>query len=141
MITTTVPGMVLYVDGKTLAQPIRVELAYDAENDPLVVTATFHTGADDPKVWTVGRELMMRGATSRTTYGDGDVRFRFEGQILNRLMICLRSDGGHADVGLRQTEVVAFLNRTQKACALGDEPVEAILDRELADLFKEGDQA
>lgn len=142
MINATIAGVVMQVDGKRIGNaPIHVELSYDEENDPLVVTATFHAGDDDPRVWTFGRELMMRGVCSRTTYGEGDVRFRFEGGHLNRLMVCLRGDGGHADVGLRQTDVVRFLNRTADLCRLGDEPVGAILDRELADLFKEGDQA
>lgn len=136
MIESQIQGTVLRNNGERIMERIGVRLSYDVENDPLVVTMTFQAAGQGPVDWAVGREQMMRGVVSLTAYGEGDVRFKHESAI-GRLLICLRSNYGHADVGVRQASVVQFLNRTADLCHLGDEPVAAMLDRELEELFGE----
>jgi hypothetical protein len=135
MIQHTVSGTILKLGDRRFQVQIPVEMAFDEENDPLAISMIFKVPDQEEVCWTMGRELVMRGATSSTPYGGGDVRFRSEPD-LNRVLVCLRSAGGHADIGLDRNELIAFLNRTQSACKLGDEPLDDLIDQELKELLE-----
>ena len=135
MIQHTVSGTILKVGDQHVRMPVQVEMAFDEENDPLAVQMIFQAQDEDEVCWVMGRELIMRGVTSVIPHGTGDVKFRAEPH-LDRVLVCLRSPGGHADVGLNRTELIDFLNQTQAACKLGDEPIEALMDQELKELLE-----
>lgn len=136
MIQDVINGTVLQVGTESVSQEVEVELAFDEENDPLALMMIFRVEGEDEVCWTMGRELAMRGVMSLGPYGGGDVRFRAD-YSNNRVMMCLRTPGGHADVALNREELIDFLNRTQAVCKLGEEPIEALMDQELADLLGE----
>lgn len=135
MIQHTVSGTVLKVGDQHVRIPVPVEMAFDEENDPLAVQMIFKVEDEDEVCWIMGRELVMRGSTSALPYGTGDVRFRVEPHF-DRVLVCLRSPGGHADIGLNRTELIDFLNRTQAVCKLGEEPIEDLMDQELKELLE-----
>ena len=135
MIQHTVSGTVLKQDGGYVSVPVDVEVAYDEENDPLAIQMIFKAEGQPEVCWVMGRELMMRGATSRFPYGSGDVRFRAEPEF-DRVLVCLRTPGGHADIGLNRTELIDFLNCTQAVVPLGREPLDDLIDQELKELLE-----
>lgn len=135
MIQHTVSGTVLKSGNQHTSLPIEVEMAFDEENDPLAVQMIFKVEDEEEVCWVMGRELVMRGSCSALPHGTGDVRFRAEPH-LDRVLVCLRSPGGHADVALNRAELINFLNRTQAVCKLGDEPIEALMDQELKELLE-----
>lgn len=136
MIRETIPGNVFRSGGQRVNIPIEVELAYDEENDPLAVQMIFRVAVGEEEVcWVMGRELVMRGSTSLTPYGTGDVRFRFDPPS-GSVLVCLETDEAHGDVALDRDALIRFLNATQAACKLGEEPIEALMDRELKEMFE-----
>ena len=135
MIQHTVPGTILKVGDQHVRMPVQVEMAFDEENDPLAIQMIFKVEDEDEVCWVMGRELVMRGATSMIPYGTGDVRFRAEPH-LDRVLVCLRSPGGHADIALNRADLIDFLNRTQSVCKLGDEPIDDLIDQELKELLE-----
>lgn len=135
MIQETITGTVLKTGNQRVRIPVEVEMAFDEENDPLAVQMIFKADGEDETCWVMGRELIMRGSCSALPHGMGDVKFRAEPD-LDRVLVCLSSPGGHADVALNRTELIGFLNQTQAVCKLGDEPIEALMDQELKELLE-----
>lgn len=136
MIQHTVSGTVLKSGNQHTSLPIEVELAYDEENDPLAVQMIFKdVNGEEEVCWVMGRELVMRGSVSLTPYGTGDVRFRFDPPS-GSVLVCLETDEAHGDVALDRDALIRFLNATQAACKLGEEPIEALMDRELKEMFE-----
>lgn len=135
MIQHTVSGHVLKTGGMSVNTPVDVEMAYDEENDPLAVQMIFKVEEEAEVCWVMSRELIMRGTTSRMPYGAGDVRFRAEPEF-DRVLVCLRTPEGHADIGLNRTELIDFLNCTQSVVPLGREPLDDLIDQELKELLE-----
>lgn len=135
MIQHTVSGTILKAGNRHVRMPVDVEMAYDEENDPLAVQMIFKAEAEGEVCWIMGRELVMRGVTSETPYGTGDVRFRAE-PYFDRVLVCLRTPEGHADVALNRSDLIDFLNQTQSVCRLGDEPIDDLIDQELKELLE-----
>lgn len=130
MITNQVRGIILKSNGETCYVPFEATFEWDPE-DPLAVEIVI----EDGNVWTIGRELLQRGATSLASVGDGDVRIKKEGPVSSRLLVCFRSPEGHADVGFNQPHVVRFLKRTEAVCLVGEEDIDAQLDEALEDIL------
>jgi hypothetical protein len=136
MIQHTISGTVFRSGGQRVNIPIEVELAYDEENDPLAVQMIFKdVNGEEEVCWVMGRELVMRGSVSRMPYGAGDVRFRFD-PLSGDVLVCLKTDEAHADVSLDRDGLIRFLNATQDACKLGDEPLDDLIDQELKELLE-----
>lgn len=139
MIEAKFEGRLLVTNNTRLDEALSIELYFDEENDPLAVQMVFKHDEDEV-CWTVGRELLMRGSVSRAPYGSGDVGFRAEPNK-NRILACLKSPEGHADIGLPQDEVIRFLNRTMAACRFGgieeEETVSGHVDALIAEIFEE----
>lgn len=136
MIQDIISGTVLQVGTESVSREVEVEMAFDEENDPLALMMIFRVDGEGEVCWTVARELIMCGATNLFPVGEGDVKVRAD-YGNGRVLMCLTSPLGHADIGLDREELVDFLNRTQAVCPLGEEPIEALVDQELADLLGE----
>lgn len=137
MIKHKVEGVILKSGAETVSVPVIAEFVYDPA-DPLAVEIIFDwEDGDGPQVvvWTVSRELLLRGVVSRTPYGGGDVRMRYEGEETNRVIICLRNPSGHADVGLNQEQMVHFLNLTTDVVRFGDECLTGAIDEALKEIL------
>lgn len=134
MIQHEVTGTVLKTGAISVNQPVTVEMAFDEENDPLAVQMIFKIEDQEEVCWVMGRELLMRGTCSLAPYGTGDIRFRSE-PYADRVLVCLRSPGGHADVGLKRSELIDFLNRTQAVLKLGDEPLDQLIDEAIEEIL------
>lgn len=134
MIQDTVNGTILKTGGQLVSIPVQVEMAYDEEHDPLAIQMIFKVEGEEEKCWIMARELIMYGSTSRMPYGTGDIRFRSDPEH-NRVLVCLRTPQGHADVGLNREQLIDFLNRTQAVCKLGDEPIDDLIDDAIEELL------
>lgn len=132
MITSKFEGRIHLAMGQRMNIPCEVELAFDEENDPLSVQMIVTPPGEEDVVWVFGRELILRGIRSYTAFGEGDVKFRYDPRA-NQLLVCLKSPGGHADLGLPFEPVANFLEETIKLSAPGAEEVECHVD----DLIKE----
>ena len=134
MITNKVNAIVLKSGGTNCYVPFEAELQWDPI-DPLAVQLILHV-PDGDVVWTIGRELLHKGSTSLTKFGDGDVRFRKEAVVSSRLLVCLNSPEGHADIALNQPHVVRFLNRIEAECALGQEDLTESIDGLIEEIYR-----
>lgn len=97
--------------------PVGVRLRFDSEEDALAIEVGFNTpGSEDEVIWTVDRELMNKGAKSKETVGEGDVKFKLDGPLGTTLIMCLTGEKhgeiGHADVQLPTVAIRAFLSLT-----------------------------
>ncbi len=116
--------------------PVNVEFGFDPKHDPFAISALFKGDIveDEAQVWTFARDLIMRGSTSISCYGDGDVRFQYfpekEGVIM-----CLKNPTGHADVWLDHEELIAFLEKTTELLPVGEESTEEAVDEILKELL------
>lgn len=119
------------------SHPVGVRLSYDAATEPLAVHLTFDEGDGIEVTWVVSRELLMRGSTSLTIYGDGDIRMRYEGHQTGKLIMCFRSDEGHADVIVPQALVLLFLSRTADECAVNSDDEARLVGYQIDDLLAE----
>lgn len=113
-----------------VSTPVVIEFVYMPEEDPLAVMMIAHQETEADAVWIFGRELVAAGVKAYVVHvGDGDVRFRNAGR--GELIMCLRSDSGHADIQLPTDDVEAFLADTFQAIPLGDEHFEELMDEAL----------
>lgn len=137
MIKRMVKSDVVLSMGRRCRIPIQTELTYDPD-DPLAVKMAFSGyEGDEPNVWTVSRELLLRGCVSLVPHGTGDARMRYLGPNTNQLILCLKSNEGHADISLNQYQVVEFLNETCDAVRFGEETVGDQLDKFLEEVLGE----
>lgn len=137
MIKHKVKGVILKSEAETVSVPVTAEFVYDPA-DPLAVEIIFDWKDIDGEhsvIWTVSRELLLRGVVSREPYGGGDVRLRYEGEEANRVIMCLRNPSGHADIGLNQQQIVGFLNLTTNAVRFGDECLTESIDEALKEIL------
>ena len=131
MVTSSFAGRIIQSDGAVVLAPVGVRLTYSPDTDPLAVTMTFLQ--DDSKVvWTVGLDLLQEGVTVREKVGEGDVGFRLSSSR-DKLLVCLKSPEGHADLGFPLAPVVAFLGHVQAASA----SCSVALDNQIDDLIEE----
>ena len=91
--------------------------------DPLVVTATFRVGDDEPSEWVISRDLLARGVGSPVAVGLLDVQVRAAGP--GRSAIHLAAPEGAAEVLIADHALVEFLDRCEDACPL-DSPAEGV---------------
>lgn len=140
MIARKFEAKVFRSDDEVVDVPVLIELAYDADNDPLAVAMTISSpyDMDDEVTWTFGRDLLKRGCSSIMKVGDGDVRFRTIGKRWpdSGLVICLKNAFGHADLGLPHHEVTEFLRDTAEQAASFEATGGCMSDR-IDDFLKE----
>lgn len=134
MITNEVHAIVLKSNGETCYIPFTASFRWEPEN-PLAVHMVLHLLEGDV-TWVVGRELLQRGATSLLSVGDGDVKVKREGPASSRLLVCLKSPEGHADIGFNQPHVVRFLNRTVAVTPIGEESLDTQLDELIEEIYR-----
>ncbi|MEU4210411.1 SsgA family sporulation/cell division regulator [Streptomyces sp. NPDC026206] len=116
--------------------PVAARLVYRTE-DPYAVHITFHITSEKPVTWTFARELLVEGAFRVT--GEGDVRV-FPGRDAGRPVVCvaLSSPEGHALLKAPARVVSAWLDRTLRAVAPGEERQWLALDEALRELLASG---
>lgn len=128
-----------FVVSEELSFRIPVELGYETR-DPFAVRMTFHLPGDAPVTWAFGRELLLDGINAPS--GEGDVRIEPSGsEELSEVSIRLRVGIDQALFRASAPPLVAFLDRTDKLVALGqestledfDEGLEEALGRILAE--------
>ncbi|MFD9484517.1 SsgA family sporulation/cell division regulator [Streptomyces sp. NPDC059991] len=123
----------LYVEllheGGDAMTPVEAVMTYDSD-DPLAVSVDFVCGNGTHTTWTMGRDLVAEGLTSRRPVGMGDVRVWYCGD--GGLRIRLDSDEGSADLLAGLEDVAEFLSRTYQLVPEGSEldgyDVDAVLD-------------
>lgn len=98
--------------------PVEALMAYDPA-DPLAVSVEFVCGSGMHTTWTMGRDLVAEGLTSRCPVGLGDVRIWQYGE--DGLRIRLHSDEGSADLLAEIEDVADFLSRTYQLVPEGSE--------------------
>lgn len=138
MITRTFDAKVLVAHDAPCDEDVRVELAYDEENDPLAVTMTITVDGEGDVVWVFGRGLLSRGTRAVNPTGEGDVQFRALGNNWpeSGLIACLRNAAGHADIGLPLHEVRSFLSATAPhARNISSDSINARLDDALKEIL------
>lgn len=123
---------IYFVDQQPI--PVTVDFTYD-EDEPLFIGMSFRVSGLEDVYWEVSRELALRGVTSKESYGEGDVRFQYQGVDKNILVICLTSLDGHADVMLPQSLVAAFLEETTSLVRFGGEITDADVDRAIEEIL------
>jgi hypothetical protein len=133
MITNQVHALILKSNGQNCYIPFQAELKWDPA-EPLAVHMVCHLD-DGDRDWMIGRDLLAEGAVSLKSVGDGDVRIKREGPVSSRLLVCLRSHDGHADLGLNQPHVIRFLGRIQTACPLGQEDITDQIDELIKEIY------
>jgi hypothetical protein len=106
---------------------VLVELAYDADEDPLAVRMTFKAPNEEDVVWLIGRDLLRDGAFGGGVAGHGDVRFRVDVSD-DALVVCLRSHEGHAHVALPLEGVRDFVQDTAEEAAAAAGRIESLID-------------
>ncbi len=119
--------------------PMPAQLHYDAA-DPLAFDMLFWTSDDEEeglRTWTASRDLLVDAMTSpdREQVGEGDVKFIRQDKA-GRILVCLKSPEGHADIALPTQTVQSFLESSEDDAAEGvksihrlvDEAIEGILD-------------
>lgn len=109
------------LDDRGIRHEIDTVLSYRA-SDPFAVAMTFVT-SDGDLVWTFGRELLIRGASTPDGDGDGDVHVApvtGPGGRAN-VSIELSSPDGHLVLHARASDVEAFIDRTVAVVAPGTE--------------------
>lgn len=113
--------------------PVPARLSY-ASDDPYAVHVAFHTGSAHPVHWTFARELLVEGVFRPC--GQGDVRV-WPTKVNDRSVICmaLTSPDGDALLEAPATAVSAWLERTLRAVAPGQELEVLGIDEALADLL------
>lgn len=125
MISATFPAIILKSGSDRVAIPVEVTFTYDADYDPFAVQMLVEVPGEPDVVWYFSRELLLRGVNSFTPVGSGDVKFRYDGS--DRLLMCLRTPEGHADLGLPHGRVGGFLQETLELASASVEcPVEMI---------------
>lgn len=141
MISRKFPAVVVRNSAGPINTPIQVELAWDPDRDPFAVAMTCSlsaeqsgTGSDQDIVWVFGRDLLADGLRSARVVGRGDVKMRLDRSDQARLIICLSSHDGHADLALPVPDASAFLDDTRQHSELGDEDVEDLIDEFLKEL-------
>lgn len=133
MITNQVHAIVLNSNGTNCYIPFEVELRWETA-EPLSVHLVCKLPEGDVD-WVIGRELLHQGATSLKKIGEGDVSFRREGPSSSRLLVCLKTPSGHADIALNQPHVIRFLDRTQTVCKLGEEDLTESIDGLIKEIY------
>ncbi|MFD9794121.1 SsgA family sporulation/cell division regulator [Streptomyces sp. NPDC059070] len=112
----------LYVEllheGGDAMTPVEAVMTYDSD-DPLAVSVDFVCGNGTHTTWTMGRDLVAEGLTSRRPVGLGDVRVWHCGD--GGLRIRLDSDEGSADLLAGREDVADFLSRTYRLVPVGSE--------------------
>ncbi len=119
VVSQDVALQVLDAWGRAVDLPTR--LAYDAA-DPWAVTVTFSSsGAGEPVVWTVGRDLLLRGLTEPA--GEGDVQLfpSVDEACRAAVVMELSSPGGRLVTQLRSADLYRFLARSIALVPLGAE--------------------
>lgn len=134
MITNQVHAILLNSNGANCYLPFTVELQWDLA-EPLSTHFICRLPEGDVD-WIIGRDLLHEGATSLVKVGNGDVTLRREGPSSSRLLVCLRTDEGHADIALNQPHVVRFLERTQTVCKLGEEDLTDSIDALIEKIYR-----
>jgi hypothetical protein len=126
--------------------PLMASLHYTAL-DPYAIRIAFHVGTDEPVEWTLARDLLAAALHSRE--GIGDVQAwpsavpvdsaAAEGIAAERsvLNIVMTSPFGRAQFEAPAAGVAAFLNRTYKIVAVGDESLFIDFDAELTELLSQ----
>jgi Streptomyces sporulation and cell division protein, SsgA. len=134
MINRTFTAHVRVAQNADVNEPVEVTLSYDGGADPYAVKAAFVITLEEVRIWDFSRELLVNGAHSLIPYGHGDVKFRrFSDEDI--VMMCMRSNEGHADVALPLEDVLAFLEDTEEPYAASQE-CDALLDDFLKELFE-----
>jgi hypothetical protein len=134
VITNQVNAIVLKSGSTSCYVPFEAELRWNSD-DPFAVRLVCHLAEGD-NVWAMSRELLRQGSTSLHRVGEGDIKIRREGPVSSRLLVCLRSHEGHADIGLNQPHVVRFLQRVEQAHPMGSEDVTSQIDDFLEELYR-----
>ncbi|MFJ1707781.1 SsgA family sporulation/cell division regulator [Kitasatospora sp. NPDC088346] len=111
---------------------IMVDLEYDAA-DPFAVRLTFHLPGGEPVTWVFARELMVDGISRPS--GEGDVRIEPVGAELTEARIVLHSPEGAAELRAESPALIAFLARTDRLVAMGEEATAGDLDAQLAGIL------
>ncbi|MFG3051088.1 SsgA family sporulation/cell division regulator [Kitasatospora sp. NPDC048239] len=111
---------------------IVVDLEYDAA-DPYAVRFTFHLPGDEPVTWVFARELLLDGISRPS--GEGDVHIHPVGGELSDVCIVLHSPGGDALLKASAPPLIAFLARTDRLVAMGQELTGGELEAKLADIL------
>ncbi|MBB1255708.1 SsgA family sporulation/cell division regulator [Streptomyces alkaliterrae] len=102
--------------------------------DPYAVHVSFHIDTPQPVHWTFARELLVEGVFRPC--GHGDVRV-WPTKVKGRNVICLalNSPDGEALVEAPSVPLAAWLERTLRVLAPGDEASELGIDEGLAALL------
>lgn len=134
MITNQVHAILLNSNGANCYIPFEVELQWEPAG-PLSVHLVCKLPEGDVD-WVIGRDLLHKGATSLVKVGEGDVGFKREGPNSSRLLVCLKTNEGHADIALNQPHVIRFLERTQTVCKLGEEDLTESIDGLIEEIYR-----
>lgn len=116
-----------------LSFSIVVDLAYEAD-DPYAVRFAFHLPGDAPVTWVFARELLLDGLSAPS--GEGDVHIHPVGGEPPEVRIALRCPNGDAVLHAPSAPLIAFLARTDRLVAMGQELTGKELDAELADILR-----
>jgi len=122
MVTRELNAFLIRTAGVDVVIPLKVELKYNPDTDPLAVEMVIHQSdstaginekgeeSAEPIGWYFGRDLLVAAVATKQPTGVGDVRFR--AGMNNCLFLCLRNPYAHADFKLPLDEVKEFLDDT-----------------------------
>ncbi|MEC4015785.1 SsgA family sporulation/cell division regulator [Streptomyces sp. H27-D2] len=121
--------MMSFLVSEELSFRIPVDLEFDS-HDPYAIRLTFDLPGDVPVTWSFGRELLLDGLSGPS--GEGDVRIEpSSDEHLADVFIRLQVGAEGALFRSGAPPLVAFLDRTDRLVALGQEEVCGNLDAEL----------
>lgn len=122
------------VVGVGVLTPVVAEMAYDPEVDAYGISVVFVQPVGEDVHWSIGRELLIRGATSDTLYGDGDVKLKRAVQEATTELY-LTGPEGTARVLLNEEQLIDFLSATTELVPVGEEDMEGAVDEALEEIF------
>jgi len=123
--------------------PLMASLHYTSQ-DPYAIKIAFHVGTGEPVEWTLARDLLAAALHAREGIGDvqcwpsaasGDLDGHEVGAIV--MNISMTSPFGHAQFEASAADIAAFLQRTYRIVAVGEESDFVDFDAELAALLSQ----
>lgn len=125
--------VILELVGPRGPEPLEAELRYESA-DPFAVAVAFHKSGTDV-VWVFGRDLLTRGLSEPTGYGDVRVFPSLDSDGRAEVGLVLTSPAGHALVKAPARDVLAFLALTTRAVWPGTEMEHVSADAAIAEIL------
>lgn len=133
MISKDMHGRILVSGNEKTDIKVPVTLSWDQDEDPYAIQMIVELEED--VVWVFSRELLWKGLSRVMPVGTGDVRIKYQSLPEPRIVICLKSPGGHADLALPHRPVANFVAETLRYVVIGEETIDGQIDEFLKELF------